>query len=79
MPCTEYERLHQKGVDAMIAEDRARMAPFRSMAESARLELRDSAHTKVMMAELLLNNHIATCDECKRDGHTPVNFTVGQF
>ena len=79
MACAEYERLHQAGVEAMVAEDRVRDVPARSMAESKRLAMRDAAHAKVMTAEAVLNRHIRECDACKRDGRTPVNMTVGQF
>lgn len=63
----------------MVAEDRARDVPARSMAESKRLAMRDAAHAKVMTVEAVLNRHIRECDTCKQDGRTPVNMTVGQF
>ena len=79
MACAEYDRLHKVGVEAMIAEDRARDIPARSMAESKRLAMRDAAHSKVMAAEAVINRHIGECDTCKQDGRTPVNMTIGQF
>lgn len=79
MACAEYERLHQAGVDAMVAEDRVRDIPARSMAESKRLAMRDTTHAKVMTAEAILNRHIRECDVCRQDGRTPENMTVGQF
>lgn len=63
----------------MVAEDRVRDIPARSMAESKRLAIRDTAHSKVMTAEAVLNRHIRECDTCKQDGRIPVNMTVGQF
>ena len=79
MACAEYERLHQAGVEAMVAEDRVRDIPARSMAESKRLAMRDTVHAKVMTAEAVLNRHIRECDVCKQDGRKPINMTVGQF
>jgi hypothetical protein len=79
MACAEYARLFKAGVEVMIAEDRARDVPARSMAERARLAMRDAAHSKVVIAEAAFNMHIRDCDTCKRDGRTPVNWTVGQF
>jgi hypothetical protein len=49
------------------------------MALSGPLAMRDAAHSKVVVAETVLNRHIRECDTCKRDGRTPVNMTVGQF
>jgi hypothetical protein len=57
----------------MIAEDRTRDVPARSMAESKRLAMRDAAHSKVVLAEAVLNRHIRECDTCKRDGRAPAN------
>jgi hypothetical protein len=63
----------------MIAEDRVRDIPARSMAEAKRLAMRDAAHAKVMTAEAVLNRHIRECDVCQQDGRKPINMTVGQF
>ncbi len=63
----------------MVDEDRARSVPARSMRESARLEMRDSAHSRVAMAEWELNRHIRECEKCKKDGRKPQNLTKGQF
>jgi hypothetical protein len=79
MACAEYDRLFKAGVEAMVAEDRARDVPGRLMAESKRLAMRDDAHSKVVIAEAVLNRHLSNCDICKRDGRTPHNMTVGQF
>jgi hypothetical protein len=49
------------------------------MRESARLEMRDSAHSRVAMAEWELNRHIRECEKCKKDGRKPQNLTKGQF
>jgi hypothetical protein len=53
----------------MVAEDRVRDIPARSMAESKRLAMRDTVHAKVMTAEAVLNRHIRECDVCKQDAN----------
>jgi hypothetical protein len=82
MACEEHELLFKALVEAMVAEDRTRDSGSyisRSMSVSKRLDAQQSAHSKVVLAEMVVNRHIDECPACQADGQNHHNATVGQF